>query len=68
LRGEASVLIDLTGGARSASRTCSPGMLFGEMAIVERRPRAASSATHGRVLALSTSDRLRSRRRIRISS
>ena len=39
--GQVSVSIDLAGGASRRLTTCTPGMLFGEMAILERRPRSA---------------------------
>lgn len=39
--GQVSVCIDLAGGASRRLTTCTPGMLFGEMAILERRPRSA---------------------------
>jgi glutaminase len=42
MEGKASVTIDLPGGGQRRLTTCTPGMLFGEMAIVERRPRSAS--------------------------
>jgi CRP-like cAMP-binding protein len=36
------VLIDLPGGGSHRLSTCVPGMLFGDMAILERRPRSAT--------------------------
>lgn len=60
--GEASVLVDLPAGGVRRLTTCTPGMLFGEMAIVERRPRSATvradSAVECCVLALDDFDRL----------
>ena len=32
----------LAGGSTRRLTTCTPGMLFGEMAILERRPRSAA--------------------------
>jgi glutaminase len=40
--GQVSVVIDLAGGGTRRLTTCTPGMLFGEMAILERRPRSAA--------------------------
>lgn len=40
--GQVSVVIALAGGATRRLTTCTPGMLFGEMAILERRPRSAA--------------------------
>ena len=39
--GQVSVTIDLAGGVTRRLTTCTPGMIFGEMAILERRPRSA---------------------------
>jgi glutaminase len=39
--GQVSVTIDLAGGSTRRLTTCTPGMIFGEMAILERRPRSA---------------------------
>jgi glutaminase len=39
--GQASVLVDLPGGGFRRLTTCTPGMLFGEMAILEGRPASA---------------------------
>jgi glutaminase len=39
--GQVSVTIDLAGGGTRRLTTCTPGMIFGEMAILERRPRSA---------------------------
>jgi glutaminase len=49
VRGQVSVIAELpTGGTRRLT-TCTPGMLFGEMAIVERRPRSAAVRADGTV-------------------
>ena len=49
VRGQVSVIAELpTGGTRRLT-TCTPGMLFGEMAIVERRPRSAAVRADGPV-------------------
>jgi glutaminase len=40
-KGVVSVVTDLPGGGTHRLTTCTPGMLFGEMAILERRPRSA---------------------------
>jgi len=39
--GQVSVTIDLPNGATHRLTTCTQGMVFGEMAILERRPRSA---------------------------
>ena len=49
LHGEASVLVDLPGGGVRRLTTCTPGMLFGEMAILERRPPSADVRADGPV-------------------
>ena len=49
VRGQASVLVDLPGGGVRRLTTCTPGMLFGEMAILERRPRSADVRADGPV-------------------
>ncbi len=41
IQGQVSVLIDLPSGTVHRLATCMPGMLFGEMAILERLPRSA---------------------------
>jgi glutaminase len=41
LSGQASVVVDLPAGGFHRLTTCTPGMLFGEMALLERRPRSA---------------------------
>jgi glutaminase len=40
-RGRASVTLPLSGGARKRLATFSPGMAFGEMAMLDRAPRSA---------------------------
>jgi len=40
-QGTVSVLVTLAGGARKRLATFSPGMAFGEMAILDRAPRSA---------------------------
>ena len=40
--GRVSVLVELSTGVTHRLTTCVPGMLFGDMAIVERRPRSAT--------------------------
>lgn len=42
LAGRVSVLVELPSGTTHRLTTCVPGMLFGDMAIVERRPRSAT--------------------------
>jgi glutaminase len=41
-RGQASVFLDLGQGGRKRLATFSPGMVFGEMAVIERAPRSAT--------------------------
>ena len=41
VRGEVSVMLDLPGGRRKRLATLSPGMAFGELAVVNRGPRTA---------------------------
>jgi CRP-like cAMP-binding protein len=48
-KGEVSVVTDLPGGGTHRLTTCTPGMLFGEMAILERRPRSADVRADGPV-------------------
>jgi glutaminase len=61
-RGQVSIFLDLPGGGARRLSTCTPGMLFGEMAILERRPRSASVRADGNVecyeLPLESFDRL----------
>jgi CRP-like cAMP-binding protein len=40
--GQVSISVDLPDGASKRLGTCAPGMLFGEMALLERRPRSAN--------------------------
>jgi glutaminase len=47
--GRVSVLVELRAGAAHRLTTCVPGMLFGDMAIVERRPRSATVRADGPV-------------------
>ena len=42
MKGQVSIMIDLPTGAPHRLATCTPGMLFGEMAILERLPRSAA--------------------------
>jgi glutaminase len=49
MSGEVSVIIDLPTGGTHRLNTCRPGMLFGEMAILERRPRSAAVRADGPV-------------------
>jgi len=62
VRGQVSVSIDLPGGGSHRLATCTPGMLFGEMAILERRPRSAAVRADGPVecyaMSIETFDRL----------
>jgi glutaminase len=53
--GKASVLIDLPDGGIRRLTTCTPGMLFGEMALLERRPRSADVRADGPVECLAMS-------------
>jgi len=60
--GEVSVVIDLPSGQRKRLSTLSPGMAFGELAVVNRGPRMADvradTAVECYVLATSAFDRL----------
>jgi glutaminase len=47
--GQVSVLVDLPGGGVKRLATCTPGMLFGEMAMLERRPPSADVRADGPV-------------------
>ena len=49
MKGRASVFIDRANGTTRRLTTCTPGMLFGEMAILERRPRSAGVHADGPV-------------------
>ncbi len=49
VQGQASVLVDLPGGGVRRLTTCTPGMLFGEMAILEQRPPSADVRADGPV-------------------
>ena len=49
LRQAGRMIIDLPGGGTHRLTTCTPGMLFGEMAILERRPRSADVRADGPV-------------------
>ncbi len=49
MKGRASVFIDGPNGTTRRLTTCTPGMLFGEMAILERRPRSAGVRADGAV-------------------
>ena len=49
VNGQASVLVDLPGGGVRRLTTCTPGMFFGEMAILERRPPSADVRADGPV-------------------
>jgi len=40
--GQVSVLLDVAGGVSRRLTTCTPGMLFGEMALLEGRPPSAT--------------------------
>jgi glutaminase len=42
VEGRVSVITNLPNGAMRRLTTCAPGMLFGDMAIVERMPRSAT--------------------------
>jgi glutaminase len=48
-KGEASVVVDLPAGGMHRLTTCTPGMLFGELAILERGPRSADVRADGPV-------------------
>lgn len=60
--GRVSVLVELPSGGTHRLTTCVPGMLFGDMAIVERRPRSATiradEAVECYALSLESFDRL----------
>jgi CRP-like cAMP-binding protein len=49
VNGQASVLVDLPGGGVRRLTTCTPGMFFGEMAILEGRPPSADVRADGTV-------------------
>ncbi len=49
MKGRASVFIDGSNGTTRRLTTCMPGMFFGEMAILERRPRSAGVRADGPV-------------------
>ncbi|MCH5374867.1 MAG: glutaminase A, partial [Planctomycetes bacterium] len=49
ISGQVSVTIDLPDGGQRRLATCTPGMLFGEMAVLERRPRSANVRADGPV-------------------
>ncbi len=42
MKGRVSVVMEMPNGGTRRLTTCVPGMLFGDMAIVERRPRSAT--------------------------
>ncbi|HBN77115.1 MAG TPA: glutaminase A [Planctomycetaceae bacterium] len=48
--GQVSIYIDLPNGQKRRLTTCSPGMAFGEMAIIERSNRSASVIANGKVV------------------
>jgi CRP-like cAMP-binding protein len=48
-RGPVIVIADLPTGGTRLLTTCTPGMLFGEMEILERRPRSAAVRADGPV-------------------
>jgi glutaminase len=50
MSGHVSITIDLPGGGTHRLATCTPGMLFGEMAILENRPRSAAVRADDRVV------------------
>jgi glutaminase len=56
MSGQVSVMVDLPGGRTRRVTTCTPGMLFGEMAILERRPRSAAVRADGPVECFAMSD------------
>jgi CRP-like cAMP-binding protein len=62
VEGRVSVVTNLPSGATRRLTTCAPGMLFGDMAIVERRPRSATvradAAVECYALSLDNFDRL----------
>jgi glutaminase len=62
VRGEVSVMLDLPGGRRKRLSTLSPGMAFGELAVVNRQPRSADvradTAVECYALATAAFDRL----------
>ena len=49
MSGRVSVTIDLPDGGSRRLTTCTPGMLFGEMAILEHAPRSAAVCADGPV-------------------
>ncbi len=61
-RGHVSVFVTLASGARKRLATFSPGMVFGEMALIDRAPRSAVIAADAEVecdiLGLEDFDRL----------
>ena len=55
MRGQVSVTLDLPNGQLARLSTLSPGMTFGELALVDRSPRTADVRAHGAVECLALS-------------
>ncbi len=55
LRGKASISLDLASGQTFRLTTCTPGMTFGEMAVLDGSPRSATVVADTEIAALSLS-------------
>ena len=55
LKGKASICLDLPAGLSYRVTTCTPGMTFGEMALLDRSPRSATVRADTDILALALS-------------
>jgi CRP-like cAMP-binding protein len=55
LQGKVSVILTLPNGFTYRVNTCTPGMTFGEMGLLDRSPRSATVRADTSILALSLS-------------
>jgi glutaminase len=55
LQGKASICLDLPSGLSYRVTTCTPGMTFGEMALLDRSPRSATVRADTDIVALALS-------------